>query len=459
MKTLAVLACAAVMAATLAADAQDAPETKNKAAHFTLANGLELVVIPDHRTPIVTHMIWYRVGAADEQAGKSGIAHFLEHLMFKGTKKNPPRYFSNLIASVGGQENAFTSSDYTGYFQRVPRDHLAKMMELEADRMTGLVLTDEVVLPERDVVLEEQNSRVANNPRARLSEQMDAALYLNHPYGRPVIGWRPEIEKLNREDAVAFYERFYGPNNAIVVVAGDVEADKVRVLAENTYGKIERRFETKPRVRPQEPPPAASRTVTLADPRVEQPSMQRSYLVPSATTAKRGESEALEVLGHILGGGSNSRLNRVLVEEKGLAVSAGAGYLGSALDTTRFTIYATPARNVGFRQVESAIEAVISELAEKGISAQELERSKARLIADSIYAQDSQSTLARWYGTALVTGLTVDSVRTWPERIRAVTAEQVRDAARQWLDNQFWVTGYLVKTTRPEEKPPEEKRT
>jgi len=200
--------------------------------------------------------------------------------------------------------------------------------------------------------------------------------------------------------------------------------------------------------------------VTLADPRVEQPSMQRSYLVPSATTAKRGESEALEVLGHILGGGNNSRLNRVLVEEKGLAVSAGAGYLGSALDTTRFTVYATPARNVGFPQVESAIEAVLSELAEKGISAQELERSKTRLIADSIYAQDSQSTLARWYGTALVTGLTADSVRTWPERIRAVTAEQVRDAARQWLNNQYSVTGYLVKTTaRPEQKPPEEKRS
>ena len=223
---------AALFASPVSTGAQEtnnaAPETKNKVAHFTLANGLELVVIPDHRTPIVTHMVWYRVGSADEQAGKSGIAHFLEHLMFKGTKKNPAGYFSQLIASVGGQENAFTSSDYTAYYQRVPREHLAKMMELEADRMTGLVLTDEVVLPERDVVLEEQNSRVANNPRARLGEQMDAALYLNHPYGRPVIGWRPEIEKLNREDALAFYQRFYGPNNAVLVVAGDVEPDQVR---------------------------------------------------------------------------------------------------------------------------------------------------------------------------------------------------------------------------------------
>jgi zinc protease len=455
---------AALCASPVSAGAQEtnsaASETKSKVAHFTLANGLELVVIPDHRTPIVTHMVWYRVGSADEQAGKSGIAHFLEHLMFKGTKKNPAGYFSQQIAAVGGQENAFTASDYTAYYQRVPREHLAKMMELEADRMTGLVLTDEVVLPERDVVLEEQNSRVANNPRARLGEQMDAALYLNHPYGRPVIGWRPEIEKLNRQDALAFYKRFYGPNNAVLVVAGDVEPDEVRKLAEDIYGKIPRSVEIKPRKRPQEPPPAAQRSVTLADPRVEQPSMQRSYLVPSATTAKRGESEALDVLAHVLGGGNNSRLYRALVVEKGLAVSAGAGYQGTALDPTRFSIYASPANGVTLPQVEAAVEAVIAELADKGVGAEELERSKTRLIADSVYAQDSQSTLARWYGTALVTGLTVDSIRTWPERIRTVTAEQVRDAARQYLNNQYSVTGYLVKTAQPEQKrAPEEKRS
>jgi len=453
----AVIVFAALFTAHASADAQ---ESKNKVAHFTFANGLELVVIPDHRTPIVTHMIWYRVGAADEEAGKSGLAHFLEHLMFKGTKKNPITYFSQLVAGVGGQENAFTSSDYTAYYQRVPREYLGKMMELEADRMTGLVLTDQVVLPERDVVLEEQNSRVANNPRARLGEQIDAALYLNHPYGRPVIGWLPEIQKLNREDAIAFYQRFYGPNNAVVIVAGDVEPEQVRSLADTTYGKVARRFETKPRLRPQEPAPAAARSVTLADPRVEQPSMQRTWLVPSATTAKRGESEALEVLAHILGGGNNSRLNRALVEEKGVAVSAGAGYQSTALDPTRFTVYASPAKGKTLPQVESAAEAVIAELVDKGVSAEELERSKTRLIADSIYAQDNQSSLARWYGTALMTGLTVDSIASWPERIRAVTADQVRDAARQWINNQYAVTGYLVKTARPEDRrPPEEKRS
>src|SRR5918994_5789197 len=201
--------------------------TSERPASFTLDNGLQVVVIPDHRTPVVTQMIWYKVGSADETPGKSGLAHFLEHLMFKGTAKHPAGEFSQTVLRIGGNENAFTSLDYTGYFQRVPREHLAKMMEFEADRMTGLVLTDEVVLPERDVVLEEQNSRVANNPRARLSEQMEAALFVNHPYGRPVIGWRPEIEKLNREDALAFYKRFYGPNNAIVIVAGGGRARPV----------------------------------------------------------------------------------------------------------------------------------------------------------------------------------------------------------------------------------------
>src|ERR1700684_1504067 len=189
-------------------------------AHFTLANGLEVVVVPDHRAPVVTHMIWYKVGAADETPGKSGLAHFLEHLMFKGTEKNPGNAFSADVAEIGGQENAFTSSDYTGFFQRVPREHLKEMMALEADRITGLVLTDDVVRPELNVVLEEQNMRVANNPSARLGEQIDAALYLNHPYGRPAIGWRDAIGKLTRDEALAFYRRFYTPNNAIVVVAG-----------------------------------------------------------------------------------------------------------------------------------------------------------------------------------------------------------------------------------------------
>src|SRR4026207_358086 len=206
--------------------------TSERPASFTLDNGLQVVVIPDHRPPVVTQMIWYKVGSADETPGKSGLAHFLEHLMFKGTAKHPAGEFSETVRRIGGNENAFTSVDYTGYFQRVPREHLATMMAFEADRMTGLILKDENVLPERDVVLEEFNMRVANNPDARLTEQIMAALYLNHPYGRPVIGWRQEIEKLDREDALAFYKRFYAPNNAILATAGDVGAKAGRPTAE-----------------------------------------------------------------------------------------------------------------------------------------------------------------------------------------------------------------------------------
>src|SRR5579863_3488025 len=241
-----VLALAGAAAGT--ARAAPGPEVSD----FTLANGLEVVVIPDHRAPVVTHMIWYKVGAADETPGNSGLAHFLEHLMFKGTAQNPGNRFSLAVAAIGGQENAFTTDDYTGFFQRVPREHLKEMMAFEADRITGLVLTDEVVRPELNVVLEEQNMRVANNPNSRLAEQIDAALYLNHPYGRPTIGWRPEIEGLDREDALAFYRRFYTPNNAVVVIAGDVTADEVRADAEETYGKVVPRTEVAPRLRPKE---------------------------------------------------------------------------------------------------------------------------------------------------------------------------------------------------------------
>jgi zinc protease len=422
--------------------------------HFTLANGLEVVVIPDHRTPVITHMLWYRVGAADETPGKTGLAHFLEHLMFKGTKKNPQGLFSQTVSNIGGNENAFTSSDYTGYFQRTAREHLKMLMEFESDRMTGLVLTDDVVKPELQVVLEEQNMRVANNPAARLAEQVDAALYLNHPYGRPIIGWRQEIEKLTREDALEFYKRFYTPNNAILIVAGDVTAEEVKKLAEETYGKVARVTEVAPRVRPQEPVQVAPRTVTLADPRVTQPSVQRYYLVPSYTTAKAGESEALEILAHILGRGSNSRLYQDLVVEKGIAVNASAGYSGSALDDTRIYVAGTPKTGTTLAQLEDAIDAVIAEVAKNGITADELERAKTRLIADAVYAQDNQGTLARWYGAALTTGGSVEQIKGWPDRLRATTAEQVRDAARKWFDKRRSVTGYLVKDLQPVEKRP-----
>jgi zinc protease len=431
--------------------------TSDPPASFTLPNGLQVVVIQDHRTPVVTQMIWYKVGSADETPGKSGLAHFLEHLMFKGTASHPTGEFSQTVLRIGGNENAFTSTDYTGYFQRVPRDQLAKMMEFEADRMTGLILKDENVLPERDVVLEEYNMRVANNPEARLNEQVMAALYLNHPYGRPVIGWRQEIEKLGREDALAFYRRFYAPNNAILVIAGDVEVSDVRPLVEATFGKVAAQPAIPAqRIRPQEPEPVAPRTVTLADPHVEQPGVRRFYLVPSAATAAPGEAAALDVLAQLMGGGANSYLYRALVVDHPLAVSAAAAYQGTSLDSTQFSIAASPRPGVDFTTVEQAIDGVIANVAQNPARAEDLERVKTQLIAEAIYAQDNQGTLARWYGGALSTGQSIEDIRGWPDRIRAVTADQVRDAAKKWLDKKRSVTGYLIKDTTPKR---EEKRS
>jgi len=289
---------------------------------FTLANGLQVVVIENRRAPIVTHMVWYKVGAADESAGESGNAHFLEHLMFKGTNTLGPGEFSEIIAQNGGQENAFTSYDYTAYYQTVANDRLEIVMRHEADRMANLVLTDALVLPERDVILEERRSRVDNEPGSQLRETMQAGLYLNHPYRVPVIGWEHEIRSLSTETALAFYRRWYAPNNAVLVVAGDVDADEVRRLAEKYYGKVPA-GEVLERVRPTEPPQYAARRVTLENARVRQPSLSISYLAPAHNSPGGEHAYALQVLDQILGGGATSRLYRSLVVEQGLAASRG----------------------------------------------------------------------------------------------------------------------------------------
>jgi zinc protease len=414
-------------------------------ADFTLPNGLEVVVIPDHRAPVVTHTVWYKVGSADETPGKSGLAHFLEHLMFKGTATNPAGRFKEWLATVGGQQNAFTSLDYTYYIQRIAREYLPQAMEFEADRMTGLVLTDREVLPERDVVLEEYNRTYGNSPEARIGAQIMAALYLNHPYGRPIIGWRHEIEQLDREDALTFYRRFYTPNNAIVVVAGDVTPDEVKALAEKTYGAVARVADVPPRVRPREPVPVAVRQLTMADDRVVQHSLRRAYLVPSTTTAKPGEAEALSTLGQLLGGGETSRLYRALVAEQPIASSASGSYSGSALDDATFTVSATPLPGVTFAALEAAIDAVIGDIAAHGVTEAEFERTRILFNASVIYAQDSQTTMANMYGSALAGGRSVEWVASWTARLRAVTREDVQNAARIWLDKRRSVTGYLVK--------------
>jgi zinc protease len=416
---------------------------------FRLDNGLNVVVIPDHRAPVVTHMVWYRNGSADDPPGKSGIAHFLEHLMFKGTKAHPQGQFSEVIAELGGQENAFTGNDYTAYFQRVAKEHLGTMMEFEADRMTGLVLTDEIVAPERDVVLEERRMHCDADPGAQLNEAVQAALFTHHPYGTPIIGWSHEIEGLNRADALAYYQRFYTPENAILIVAGDVDAAEVRRLAEANYGKIKPRGEAPQRMRPQEPIPVARRLVTLNDEKVEQPSWQRCYIAPSFRTAEPGEAEALEVLAHMLGGGQTSLLYRALVLDQAIAVVAGAHYMGTALDETRFFLYAMPTPGVTMEALDKAIDLVLARFLADGVDGPALERAKTRLIADAIYAQDSQAMLARWYGSSLATGLGMEDIRQWPARIEAVPPEAIVAAAKKHLDRHRAVTGHLLPADEP----------
>lgn len=411
---------------------------------FTLDNGLQVVVIPDHRAPVVTNMIWYKVGGADEKPGKSGIAHFLEHLMFKGTQKHPAGEFSAKVAEIGGNENAFTTQDYTAYYQQVAPDSLPMMMEFEADRMRGLVLTDAVIGPERDVIIEERRMRVDNDPGAVLSEELQATLYQNHPYRIPVIGWLHEMKTLDRQDAVSFYESYYAPNNAVLVVAGDVTAEHVRALAEQTFGKVPRGPDLPPRVRPQEPEQNTSRTVTLTDPRVSVPSLRKAWVVPSYNDAPKGEAEALDLLSEILGGGIRSRLYQELVVKSGAAASAGAYYDGGGLDDGSFGIYASPRGDTKLADIEAAADAELARIASDGVTEDELERAKNRFVRSMIFARDDQSDMARIYGSTLTTGGTVEDIENWPDRIRAVTADAVKAAAARYLDQSRSVTGYLL---------------
>jgi zinc protease len=419
-------------------------DTAIHATEFKLSNGMDVVVIPDHRSPVVTHMVWYKVGAADEKRGKSGIAHFLEHLMFKATDKIPAGEFSKIVSRLGGQDNAFTTQDTTAYFQHVAKDRLGKMMEMEADRMVNLRLDEKQVLTERDVILEERRSRIDNNPAALLDEQMDAALYLNDPYGVPVIGWYHEMQQLTRQDALTFYKHYYAPNNAILIVSGDVTPDEVRKLAESTYGKIPANPDIKPRHRPSDPPPIAARRVELKDPRAGNYSMQRYYVSPSYVTGKPGEAEALDLLMQIAGSGPTSRVYKKLVVDQKVASSAGGNYSGYGLDGGTLSFYAVAADGVPLPKVEAALDGVIADIVKNGVSEAELTRAKNSYLADYVYESDNQAKLARRYGWNLAVGRTVADIENWPQAISKVTAGDIKKVAAEYLDLRRSVTGYLV---------------
>ncbi|WP_193367261.1 M16 family metallopeptidase [Pelagibius marinus] len=410
---------------------------------FTLDNGLQVVVVVNRRAPIVHHSVWYRVGAADEQAGESGLAHFLEHLMFKGTESLAPGEFSDIIAANGGRENAFTSWDYTAYYQTVAADRLEIMMKNEADRMTNLMLTDDVVLPEREVVREERRSRIDNEPGSQLGEISRAVQFLNHPYRIPIIGWDHEIEQLSTEAAVAFYDKWYAPNNAILIVAGDVDPAEVRALAETYYGVIPAK-DVPERERVVEPPQNAPRQVKLESPRVRQPQVQVSYLAPSYRQAENNDAYALQVLSEVIGGGATARLYSRLVVEQGIAGSAGAGYNPTNYDYSTFTFYVAPRPGGEVAPLEEALRAQIAELLANGVSEEEVTAAKKRLVAGAVFARDNLATAPRVIGAALTTGGSLEDIEAWPERIDEVTAADVNRAMKGVLRDEQSVTSYLL---------------
>ena len=415
-----------------------------RVSEFKLANGLVLLVVPDNRAPVVTHMVYFRVGTADEPPGVSGIAHFLEHLMFKSTEKLANGEFSAIVSRLGGQQNAFTSYDYTGYYQRIAKDRLKTLMEMEADRMVNLRLGEREVETERQVIIEERRVRIENVPSNILAEQMSAALYQNHPYRIPMIGWMHEMAKLTREDALTFYKRFYAPNNAIVVVAGDVNPAEVKALAEDTYGKLAANPQIGPRLRPQEPEHRSPRRVELKDARAGNASVRRYYLAPAMTKAAPGESEALYLLMKIAGVGGTSRLYQSLVVDEKLASSAGGWYSGLNLDSGSIGLYAVAAEGVSLERVEQAIDRVVHELRENGVTEAELGRAKRQFIAEFVYESDSHEALARRYGGGLALGLTVAQIDSWPAAIAKVTLADVKQVAVKYLDIRRSVTGTLI---------------
>ncbi len=410
---------------------------------FVLKNGMQVVVIPNPKIPAVSHMVWYKVGSMDELRGKSGIAHFLEHLMFKGTRKYRDGAFSRIVAHNGGRENAMTGSDYTAYFQAISKDKLPQVMELEADRMKNLILSEENVEKELQVILEERRMRTENSPRALLREQLDAALYQGHPYGVPVIGWMHEMENLTREDALSFYRTYYAPNNAVLVVAGDVTSDEVRKLAKKYYGKLKKSKLPK-RIDFKEPPQRAPRRIEMTDERVAEPELWKIYFAPGIHYGESENYYPLVVLSKVLGEGNLSRLYQSLVVEKKIATIAASGYSGLRRGPGELIVYALPAKGVDLKTLESAMDEELRKIISDGVTKKELRSAKKALIADEIYQKEALQSMSFAVGELVVIGSDPDYITSWADNIKSVTADEIQEAAKLVLEEKNSVTGVLT---------------
>jgi zinc protease len=417
---------------------------RRRAETFTLANGLQAVVLPSSRAPIVTQFVVYKAGSADEVFGKTGVAHFLEHMMFKGTATVGPTEFSRIVSKNGGRDNAYTTYDSTGYYQTVAPDRLELVMRMEADRMTGLRITEKELIPERQVVLEERRMRTDNSPSALLEEAVAEQLFGRHkPYGMPVIGYVDDVKRLTVGDLTAFYLKFYAPNNAILIVAGDTTVDQVRKLAEKHYGPIASR-KVEPRRRPDVGAADLPQRTIRADARVAEPRWSRHYLAPSYRKGATQHAYALQVLAHLLGGGETSRLWRALVVDRTLALSTWASYSPTSLGLTSFDLGVHPAPTSTMVEIESAVGGQLGKLIDEGVSPEDVERAQNQLLAAAIYSQDSLASGPRTYAATLAIGGTVADIDAWPQRISAVTPTDVIAAARHVWRPEGLVTAMLT---------------
>lgn len=414
----------------------------------TLANGLEVIVLPQRRMPAVHHLILYKVGSADEVPGKTGLAHYLEHLMFKGTEKTPPGVFDALVNRHGGRQNAFTTYDYTGYFQTMPRDQLAAIMALEADRMGGPKLSDANSRPELSVVLEERNQRVNTPVAGHLSERAAEALFPDHPYGRPVIGWEADIRGLTYQDALAFHARWYAPNNAVLVVAGDTDLAEVLRLADATYGQWPAR--PLPNRPPPPPlPPTTSMTISETSARAATANWAARALGPSLGLNSATEAAALVVLADVLGQGIDSRLDRALVRQQKLAQSVSAGADIARRGPGQIFVSVAPAAGIDLAQIDQAVTAELTRLRREGITEAELARAVQRLTSGEAFERDSLTGLANSLGRAAMIGRSPDAVAEDDDRIRRLTLAEVNQAAARWFDPAGFIVTHLLPKAAP----------
>ncbi|HQC84317.1 MAG TPA: pitrilysin family protein [Rhodoferax sp.] len=452
----ATLLCSSLMS-TAASRAQDAGVQQ-----FTLKNGMSLIVKPDHRAPTAVHMVWVRVGSMDEVDGTSGVAHVLEHMMFKGTPTVKAGDFSRKVAALGGRENAFTSKDYTGYFQQIPAAKLEDVMRLEADRFAYNQWSDEDFRKELEVVKEERRMRTEDNPHARLHEAMDATIYQAAPYRRPIVGWMSDLEAMTPDDARAFYKRWYTPTNATVVVAGDVQVPQVRAWAEKYYGSLPTR--AVPARKPREEPaqsglrridfkaPAEQSYVALA---FKVPGFAPAALDPAKADAASDDALALTVLSAVLAGYDNARLERALTQgDDPVADSAGA-YCGMAARGPQLcTLYGVPATGKTAAQVEQALRAQVVRIAAEGVSEAELQRVKNQWVAGEVYKQDSVFNQARILGVHWINGFPLDADERLIARLRAITAAQVQSVAGRYFgDDALTVATLLPQPVDKKRKP------